>query len=219
MPDVFATRVAVLALAIAATTAWLTFFRRGSVRMTRPTVIFFGPDASGRSDDPPLAEVFLRTLLVANWKRGRVVESMHVAVQRSDWRRDTPVRTTSSPVTTGSTSLRCDSGTARRNCGSHKNWKSRQPWRRNLKAATPVVTGTGTCDRSAMPVSLGVGARRQPRSCVASGARWDGYWGCRGKRLSFSGPGETFARNDFGLHLDALIPANLQGWGVHRLMR
>src|SRR5712691_9141098 len=76
--------ISVLALCVSAITAWLTLFRRGAVKMTQPTVIFFGPDNPRSRDEPPLPKVFLRTLLFATAKRGRVVESMHVALSRNE---------------------------------------------------------------------------------------------------------------------------------------
>ena len=76
--------ISVLALCVSAVTAWLTLFRRGTVKMTQPTVIFFGPDKPRSPDEPPLPKVFLRTLLFATSKRGRVVESMHVALSRNE---------------------------------------------------------------------------------------------------------------------------------------
>lgn len=62
----------------------LTLFRRGTVKMTQPTVIFFGPDTPRASDASPLPKVFLRTLLFSTSKRGRVIESMHVALSRNE---------------------------------------------------------------------------------------------------------------------------------------
>ena len=44
MVDALALAISTLSLIVAATTAWLTLFRRGTVRMTQPTVIFFGRD-------------------------------------------------------------------------------------------------------------------------------------------------------------------------------
>jgi hypothetical protein len=76
--------IALLALAISAITAWLTLFRRGTVRMTQPTVIFFGPDNPRSREEPALPKVFLRTLLFATSKRGRVLESMYVALSRNE---------------------------------------------------------------------------------------------------------------------------------------
>ena len=52
--------------------------------MTQPTVIYFGPDKArpGESSAPP--KVYLWTLLFATSKRGRIVESMHVSIARSE---------------------------------------------------------------------------------------------------------------------------------------
>jgi hypothetical protein len=84
MADQFSITISVLALSISAVTAWLTLFRRGTVKMTQPTVIFFGPDSSRSRDEPPSPKVYLRTLLFSTSKRGRVVESMHVALSRNE---------------------------------------------------------------------------------------------------------------------------------------
>ena len=80
----FSDAISVLALAISSVTAWLTLFRRGTVKMSQPTVIFFGPDTPRSSLDQPLPKVFLRTLLFSTSKRGRVIESMHVALSRNE---------------------------------------------------------------------------------------------------------------------------------------
>jgi hypothetical protein len=82
MADPASLTISVLALSISGVTAWLTLFRRGTVKMTQPTVIFFGPDPA-RSGEP-LPKVFLRTLLFSTSKRGRVIESMHVALWRNE---------------------------------------------------------------------------------------------------------------------------------------
>src|SRR6266849_6487943 len=84
MPDPFSITVSVLALAVSSVTAWLTLFPRGTVKMTQPTVIFFGPDNPRSRDETPLPKVFLRTLLFATSKRGRIVESMHVSLSRNE---------------------------------------------------------------------------------------------------------------------------------------
>lgn len=84
MADPVTVTISVLALAISATTAWLTLFRRGTVKMTQPTVIFFGPDTPRTREDVPLPKVYLRTLLFATSKRGRVIESMHVSLSRNE---------------------------------------------------------------------------------------------------------------------------------------
>jgi len=84
MTDPLTITIAVLALAVSATTAWLTLFRRDTVKMTQPTVIFFGPDRPRSREDVPLPKVYLRTLLFATSKRGRVIESMHVSLARNE---------------------------------------------------------------------------------------------------------------------------------------
>jgi hypothetical protein len=82
----FSVAISALALAVALLTAWLTLLRRGTVKMTRPTVIFFGPDSSSRNDENP--KVYLRTLLFCTSKRGRVIESMHVSLARNETRQN-----------------------------------------------------------------------------------------------------------------------------------
>lgn len=52
--------------------------------MTQPTVIFLGPDQPRSQEDIPLPKIYLRTLLFATSKRGRVIESMHVALSRNE---------------------------------------------------------------------------------------------------------------------------------------
>jgi hypothetical protein len=84
MTDPFALTISVLALAVSATTAWLTLFRRGTVKMTQPTIIYFGPDMPRSRDVAALPKVFLRTLLFSTSKRGRVIENMYVALSRNE---------------------------------------------------------------------------------------------------------------------------------------
>jgi len=84
MSDPVAISISVLALSVSATTAWLTLFRRGTVMMTQPTVIFFGWDTSRSKNRPNKPKVFLRTLLIATSKRGRVIESMHASLRRNE---------------------------------------------------------------------------------------------------------------------------------------
>jgi len=71
--------VSVLAFAISATTLWLTLLRKGAVRMTQPTLVFFGPDGIG---GPP--KVFIRTLLYCTAQRGRIVDNMFLKVNRGE---------------------------------------------------------------------------------------------------------------------------------------
>lgn len=75
--------ISALALIVSLTTAWLTFFRRGSLRMTQPTVIFFGPDGGRPPGRKPKLKVFLRTLLFSTSRRGQT-ESLYVNLQRRE---------------------------------------------------------------------------------------------------------------------------------------
>ena len=81
--------ISALALAVSVVTAWLTLLRRGRVRMTQPTVIYFGPDGGLRDDsEPPAMKVFLRTLLYSTGKRGQIAENMFVRLQRGESRQN-----------------------------------------------------------------------------------------------------------------------------------
>jgi len=70
--------ISVFSLFIAGLTAWLTLLRKGTVKMTQPTMLFFGRDPEGMS------KVFLRTLLYSTSKRNQIVESMFVKVKRGE---------------------------------------------------------------------------------------------------------------------------------------
>jgi len=77
--------IAGLSLAVSGVTAWLTLMRRGSVKMTQPTTIYFGPDGSKDPEGAgPSPKVFLRTLMYSSAKRGQIVESMYVKLKRGE---------------------------------------------------------------------------------------------------------------------------------------
>lgn len=78
MIDIVTVFLSLFALIISATTAYLSLFRKGTVKMTKPTIIYFGPDRSCER------KVFLRTLLYSTSKRGRIVESMWVKLRRGE---------------------------------------------------------------------------------------------------------------------------------------
>jgi len=84
--DPLSITISALALCVSSATAWLTLFRRGTVKMTQPTVIYFGPDAPRAGNASPLPKVYLRTLLFATSKRGRVIESIHATLARNETR-------------------------------------------------------------------------------------------------------------------------------------
>lgn len=88
MVEAFATTIALLALGVSCLTAWLTLFRRGTIKMTRPMVIYFGPDGGAPLGETAPPKVFLRTLLFSTSKRGRVIESMHLTLTRNETRQN-----------------------------------------------------------------------------------------------------------------------------------
>jgi hypothetical protein len=84
MPDPFSITVSVLALAVSSVTAWLTLFRRGTVKMTQPTVIYFGPDTPRSRDETPLPKVYFANSAFRDIETGSRRESMHVALSRNE---------------------------------------------------------------------------------------------------------------------------------------
>jgi len=74
--------ISCLALLISGVTAWLTFFRKGKLMMTQPTIVFFGTDGPKFSSNKN--KVYLRTLLYSTAKRGQVLESLHIALYRNE---------------------------------------------------------------------------------------------------------------------------------------
>ncbi len=74
--------ISLLALSVSGITAWLTLFRKGKLLMTQPTSIFFGPD--GGFFESTQNKVYLRTLLYSSSKKGQVIESMHVTLERGE---------------------------------------------------------------------------------------------------------------------------------------
>lgn len=76
--------VSVVALCVSVFTAWLTLLRRGKIRMTQPTVIYFGPDGGGEPDRQRSNKVFLRALLYSTAARGQIIESMYLRLRRGE---------------------------------------------------------------------------------------------------------------------------------------
>lgn len=67
--------LSVFALIVSVVNLWLTFFHKGKIRMTQPTVVYLGPDGAGEN------QVFLRTLLFSTSKKGNVIENMFAKVK------------------------------------------------------------------------------------------------------------------------------------------
>ena len=85
--SVLALLVSSLALGISALTAWLTLLRKGQLRMTQPTQIYFGPDGGFKRGEAP-SKIYLRSMLYTTGKRGRVVENMFVRLHRGETRQN-----------------------------------------------------------------------------------------------------------------------------------
>jgi len=83
VPDFFSPTISLLALAVSTLTAWFTLLRKGKIVMTRPTVIYFGPDGGVHPGRPP-EKVYFRTLLYSTGKRGCLIENMFVRLRRGE---------------------------------------------------------------------------------------------------------------------------------------
>lgn len=71
--------ISVLALVISGVTAWFALFHGGTIKMTQPTIFFFGPDGTS---GPP--KVFLRSLLFSTANKGHIVENLYVKLRRGE---------------------------------------------------------------------------------------------------------------------------------------
>jgi hypothetical protein len=72
--------ISLLALTLSALTFWLTSVKSGTLKMTKPTVIFFGPDGG----DKNRKKIFIRTLLYATSDKGKYIENMFIRLQRGE---------------------------------------------------------------------------------------------------------------------------------------
>ena len=86
MADTITTAISILALVVSSATAWLTLFRRGTVKITQPTIIYFGPDKGHWKGAKAPPKIYLRSLLFTTSKRGRIIQSMHVSLTRNEAR-------------------------------------------------------------------------------------------------------------------------------------
>lgn len=68
--------ISIASLIISLWTLWITRLRKGEVKVTKPNVIFLGPD--GQS--PNLKKLFIRTLMYSTSDRGNYIESMYTKI-------------------------------------------------------------------------------------------------------------------------------------------
>jgi len=76
--------ISVIALLTSLITAWLTFFMKGTLKMTQPTIISFGQDGRFEDGNPPSKKICIRTLLFSTSRRGQMIESMYINIQRAE---------------------------------------------------------------------------------------------------------------------------------------
>ena len=76
--------ISACSLVISGLVAYLTLFRKGAVKMTQPTTIYFGADAGSRDSKSLAPKVYLRTLLYSTAKRGNVISSLHLRLARGE---------------------------------------------------------------------------------------------------------------------------------------
>jgi hypothetical protein len=69
--------IAGLSLIISLFTLWVAYLHRGTVRMTRPTILAFAFEGDRRNEP----KVFLRTLLYSTSKQGVVIESIFLKLR------------------------------------------------------------------------------------------------------------------------------------------
>lgn len=72
--------ISIISLLISGLTFWLTKVKKGSIKMTKPTVIFMGPDGQGSNHK----KIFIRTLLFSTADNGRYVQNMYIRLQRGE---------------------------------------------------------------------------------------------------------------------------------------
>lgn len=76
--------ISILSLVLSLSTAWLTLFRRGKLKMTKPTFIAFCYDIG--KNGKPIPKIFIRALLYSTGKRGHVIENMYLVVHNESER-------------------------------------------------------------------------------------------------------------------------------------
>jgi hypothetical protein len=81
--EVISILISVIALLVSLITLWLAQFQKGTIKMTRPTLIFFGFDASGKE-----LKIFIRTLLYSTSERGQYIENMYIKLSRGKMAQD-----------------------------------------------------------------------------------------------------------------------------------
>lgn len=75
--------ISLLALMISVLTFYYSHLKKGIVKMTKPTTIFFGPDGAYMENQNE-KKVFIRTLLYSTSERGQYIQNMYVRLRRGE---------------------------------------------------------------------------------------------------------------------------------------
>jgi len=65
--------ISLLSFGVAFSALWIVHLRRGTLKMTQPTMLFFG-----RDQGPQIPKLYLRTLLFSTSAKGQIIENMYV---------------------------------------------------------------------------------------------------------------------------------------------
>ncbi|MBS9463402.1 hypothetical protein KIM67_13370 [Flagellimonas sp. 389] len=76
--DYISLSISLAILTISGLTFWLSRIKKGTVKMTRPTMIYFGVDSKGQK------KIGIRTLLYSTSEKGKYVQYMYVQLQRRE---------------------------------------------------------------------------------------------------------------------------------------
>jgi hypothetical protein len=79
----FSLAISLIALFLSGLTLYLSKIKTGTVKMTRPTVIFFGPDGKNM-EHVKEKKVFIRTLLYSTSDKGQYIQNMHACLKRGE---------------------------------------------------------------------------------------------------------------------------------------
>jgi hypothetical protein len=72
--------ISIIAFLLSLFTLWLTKFYSGKIKMTRPTLIFFGTDGVGKNHK----KIFIRTLLYCTADKGQYIQNMFIRLIKGE---------------------------------------------------------------------------------------------------------------------------------------
>ncbi len=78
--EIVSISISVIALFISVLTLWDSRLKKGTIKMTKPSMIYFGPDGKSSS----VSKITIRTLLYSTSERGQYVENMHIKLTHGE---------------------------------------------------------------------------------------------------------------------------------------